>query len=232
MSGPARAPRPSGAAMRFDDAEATTVLLVRHGETTLTQGKAMSGSSVPGPGLAPAGRVQAAKAADLLFRVGRTVWPDLHHPSALHASPMVRTQESARAVSRRLGLVVQTDDAFAECDFGRWEGLTAPEIDERWPGDLRRWYEDPTFRAPDGESLADVGARVEEGLAAVHAGGLGRSVVVVSHAMAIRAAVGLTLGIPAGRWAWLRILPASVSVVRWWADGSREAVVVGLPTDL
>lgn len=230
--GPPRAPRPSGAAMRFDDAESTTVLLVRHGETALTQGKAMSGSSVPGPGLAPSGRVQVAKAADLVFRVGRAVWPDLHHPSALHASPMVRTQESAAAVGRRLGLPVTTDEAFAEADFGRWEGLTVAQIEERWPGHLRRWYEDATVAAPDGESLRDVGARVEVGLERLLAGGVGRSVVVVSHAMAIRAAVGVTLGVPAARWAWLRILPASVTVLRWWADGSREAVVVGMPTDL
>lgn len=218
--------------MRFDDAESTTVLLVRHGETELTRSKAMSGSSVPGPGLAPAGRVQAARAADLVFRVGRTVWPDLHHPSALHASPMVRTQESARAVGRRLGLPVTTDDAFAESDFGRWEGLTVPQVEERWPGELRRWYEEPSRPAPGGESLDDVGVRVEAGLERLLAGGVGRSVVVVSHAMAIRAAVGVTLDVPASRWTWLRILPSSVTVLRWWADGSREVVVVGMPTDL
>src|SRR5690606_16053507 len=143
------------------------------------------GSSVPGPGLAAAGRVQVAQGADLIFRTARALWPDLHHPSAPHASPMARTPESARAVSRRPGLPVETDGAFAECDFGHWEGLTVPEIEQTWPGDLRRWYEDPTFPAPGGESLEQVGARVEEGLRRLHEGGVGRSVVVVSHAMAI-----------------------------------------------
>lgn len=230
--GPPRAPRPSGAAMRFDAAESLTVLLVRHGETAHTQSKAMSGSSVPGPPLAPAGRIQAAKAADLVFRVGRSVWPDVHHPSALLASPMVRTQETAAAVGRRLGLHVVTDAAFAECDFGAWEGRTAAEIEAEAPGSLREFYETPSVAAPGGEALLDVGRRVGAGLEGLLDGGVGRTVVVVSHAMAIRAAVGVTLGVPAEHWGWVRVLPGSVTALRWWADGSREAVVVGMPTDL
>ncbi|WP_034222033.1 bifunctional RNase H/acid phosphatase [Actinotalea ferrariae] len=229
-SGPA--PRPSGSAMRFDDVEPLTVLLVRHGETDLTLTRALSGSSVPGPSLARSGRVQAARAADLVHRVGRAVWPDLRYPTHVVASPMVRTQETAAAIGRRIGQHVHTDAAFAEVDFGDWEGLGVDEVDERWPGQLRRWYEDPTVAAPGGESLAAVGVRVQAGLEALLQAGTGRTVVVVSHAMAIRAAVGVTLGMPAHAWPWLRVLPASVSVVRWWPDGMREAVTVGLPTDL
>ncbi|WP_250448003.1 histidine phosphatase family protein [Actinotalea sp. C106] len=230
-SGGARERRPSGAAMRFDDAEPVSVVLMRHGETTLTRSKAMSGSSVPGPSLAPAGRVQAAQAADLVFRVGRELWPDLPHPSALVASPMVRTQETATAVGRRLGLPVQTDAAFAECHFGDWEGLPVAEVEDGRPGELRRWYEDTAVRAPGGESLDDVGERVGAGLQALLDGGVGRTVVVVSHAMAIRAAVGRTLGMPGSAWSWLRVLPASATVLRWWPDGSRELVALGMPSD-
>ncbi len=217
--------------MRFDDAEPLTVVLVRHGETPLTVGKAYSGSGVPGPGLTAHGRVQAAHAADLVFRIGRTVWPDLPHPSELTASPMVRTQETAGAVSRRLGLLVAVEPAFAECDFGEWEGRSGAEIDARWPGDLRRWYADPAFRAPGGESLEDVGSRVHGGLVRLLADGVDRTVVVVSHTIAIRAAVGTTLGAPPSGWSSVRIPAASVTVLRMWQDGGREVVVAGMPTD-
>lgn len=229
---PLRERRPSGAAMRFDDAEPVTVVLVRHGETELTRSKAMSGSSVPGPGLSTAGRVQAARAADLVFRVGRQVWPDLPHPSRVVASPMVRTQETAAAAGRRLGLPVETDAAFAEADFGRWEGLSTEEVRRDDADTLRRWYQDGTVRAPDGESLEDVGRRVGAGLAGLGETALGRTVVVVSHAMAVRAALGVTLRAPVASWTGLRVTAGSVSVVRWWADGGREVVVAGLPTDL
>lgn len=224
--------RPSGAAMRFDDTEPLTVILVRHGETDLTLTRALSGSSVPGPPLARSGRVQAAKAADLVHRVGRAVWSDLPYPGHVVASPMVRTQETAAAIGRRIGQRVRTDPAFAEVDFGDWEGLAVADVETRWPGQLQRWYEDPTVAAPGGESMSAVGRRVEAGLEGLLRGGTGRTVVVVSHAMAIRAAVGVSLGVPAHAWPWLRVLPASVSVVRWWPDGMREAVAIGMPTDL
>ncbi|MCL3860679.1 bifunctional RNase H/acid phosphatase [Actinotalea sp. K2] len=223
--------RPSGSAMRFDDTEPVTVVLIRHGETTLTRSKALSGSSVPGPPLAAAGRVQAARAADLTFRIGRSIFTDLPHPGVLLASPMVRTQETAGAVARRLGLPVALAEAFAESDFGDWEGLSVEAVEDGWPGHLRRWYEEPSVTAPGGESLEDVGRRVRAGLQELVDGGVDRTVVVVSHAMAIRAAIGVTLGIPATAWCWLRVLPASVSVLRWWPDGTREAVVIGLPTE-
>ncbi|WP_199421951.1 bifunctional RNase H/acid phosphatase [Actinotalea solisilvae] len=228
----ARAPRPSGAAMRFDGAEPLTVVLVRHGETPMTASKAYSGGAVPGPSLTSTGRIQAAKAADTIFRTGRTLWPDLPHPSALHASPMVRTQETAGAVSRRLGLEVEVDAAWAECDFGAWEGLTAAEIEERWPGDLRRWHVDAEFPAPGGESIEDVGVRVSGALERLRDEGVDRTVVVVSHSVAIRAAIGVTLGAPSSVWSSVRVGPASLTIVRLWADDQREVAVVGMPTDL
>lgn len=218
--------------MRFDDEEPLTVVLIRHGETPMTRTKAYSGSSVPGPGLTSTGRIQAAQAADLTFRIGRGLWPDLPHPSALVASPMVRTQQTAAAVGRRLGLPVMADPAFAECDFGEWEGLQADEIDRRWPGDLRRWHVDAAFQAPGGESIEDVGARVGAGVEGLLDEGVDRTVVVVCHSVVIRAAIGVVLGAPSSVWAAIRVAPASVSIVRLWADGAREVAVVGMPTDL
>ncbi len=229
---PLRVRRPSGAAMRFDDDEPLTVVLLRHGETAMTASKAYSGSGVPGPPLSPTGRIQAAQAADLVFRIGRDVWDDLPHPRRLLASPMVRTQETARAVGRRIGATVETEPGFAECDFGAWEGRTAAQIEDGWPGQLRRWHTDAAFPAPGGESIEDVGRRVRAALDGLLAQGVDRTVVVVSHSVAIRAAIGVTLGAPSSVWAAVRVAPASVSILRLWEDGQREVAVVGMPTDL
>ena len=229
--GTARERRPSGAFVRFDDEEPLTVVLVRHGETAMTTAKAYSGSSVPGPSLSAHGRTQAAQAADLAFRVGREVWPDLPRPTALVASPMVRTQETAAAIGRRLGLSVTTDPAFAEADFGEWEGRVADDIEVGWPGALRRWHHEADYPAPGGESMDDVGDRVRAGLERLLAGGVDRTVVVVSHSVAIRSAIGVTLGVPSSVWGAVRVAPASLSIVRWWPDGAREVAVVGMPTD-
>lgn len=230
--------RPSGAAVRFDDAPALTVVLVRHGQTPLTVAGAFSGSSVPGPSLTARGRTQAAQAADLVFRVGRQAWPDLPRPTTIVASPMVRAQETARAVGRRLGVHVTTDDRFAEVDFGEWEGLTAAEVDAAWPGRLHAWHTTGTTAAPGGESYADVGARVWHGLQDLvdtllpGAGPAGRTAVVVGHAVQVRAAIGTAIGAPPAQWSRVRVPPASVSILRLWPDGTSELTAQGVPSDL
>ncbi|MHA7134218.1 bifunctional RNase H/acid phosphatase [Oerskovia turbata] len=223
--------RPSGARARFDGAEPLTVVLVRHGQTPLTVAGAYSGSSVPGPSLTARGRVQAAQAADLVHRIGRDRWPDLPKPSEIVASPMVRAQETARSVGRRLGLHVRTDERFAEVHFGEWEGLTAAQIAERWEGQPEKWLLSGTDVAPGGEAMVDVGDRVWAGLQDLLAQGTGRTVVVVGHAVQVRAAVGRAIEAPPTRWAGLRVPPGSVSIVRLWADGATELTVLGCPTE-
>lgn len=175
--------------------------------------------------------MQAAQAADLVHRIGRDRWTDLPKPSEIVASPMVRAQETARAVSRRLGLHVTTDERFAEVHFGEWEGLTAGQIAERWEGHPERWLMSGTEVAPGGESMADVGDRVWAGLQDLLARGTGRTVVVVGHAVQVRAAVGRAIDAPPSRWAGFRVPPGSVSIVRLWADGATELTVVGCPSE-
>ncbi|MFI2752410.1 bifunctional RNase H/acid phosphatase [Cellulomonas sp. P22] len=226
-----RAGRPSGAAPRFDDAEPVTVVLVRHGETSMTVAGGYSGSSEPGPPLSAHGRRQAAAAADLVERVGRDMWGDIPYPSELIASPMVRTQETAAILGARLGLPVEVVEIVKEADFGAWQGLTAAEIEERWPGQLEPWHSRADVRPPDGESIVDVGIRVRQVFDDLLAGGVDRTVVVVSHAVTIRAAVGTAMGAQPSSWSQLRVAPASVSIVRLFEDGRSEVAVVGVPSE-
>ncbi|MBO0900053.1 histidine phosphatase family protein [Cellulomonas sp. zg-ZUI22] len=226
-----RADRPSGSVPRFDDDEPTTVVLVRHGQTTMTVSRGYSGSSEPGPSLDERGRLQAAAAAALVHRVGRDLWGDIDYPSEIVASPMVRTQETAAVMAERLGLSVRTDAAFREAHFGHWQGLTSEQIEERWPGRLEPWHTTGRLRPPGGgESIEDVGVRLRAGLDALRAGG-SRTVVVVSHAVAIRAALGVTLGADPGTWSQLRVAPASVSIIRLFGDRRDEIAVAGAPSE-
>ncbi|WP_136519708.1 histidine phosphatase family protein [Cellulomonas telluris] len=225
------APRAHGAPVRFDAAEPVTVVLVRHGQTTMTVSRGYSGSSEPGPPLDETGRAQAAAAGALVHRVGRDLWGDIAYPSELVASPMVRTQETAAVIADVLGLPVRTDAAFQEADFGDWQGLTAEEIEERWPGQLEPWHTSGRLRPPGGgESIEDVGVRLRAGLDSLQTGGP-RTVVVVSHAVAIRAALGVTMGADPGTWSQLRVAPASVSIIRLYEDKRDEIAVAGAPSE-
>lgn len=219
----------SGALARYDGAVPATVVLVRHGVTPLTEAGALSGGDVPGPSLTTVGQRQAAQAADVVFRIGKDRWPDLPRPDSLVASPMVRAQETAAAVGRRIGARARTEQRFAEVRFGDWEGLVPEQVHEGWPGDLLRWVTEGTFAPPGGESYADLGARVQPALEEVAADAVGSTAVVVAHAAVIRALVGLALEAPPNAWGRVRIPPCSLSVLRIWPDGAREVTAVGFP---
>jgi len=227
----ARARRPSGAGVRFDEEQPVTVVLVRHGETTMTVSRGYSGSGEPGPPLNDHGVRQAHAAADLVDRIGRDVWGDIEYPSEVIASPMVRTQQTGRIIGERLGLPVRTDAVFQEANFGEWQGLTAEEIEERWPGQLEPWHTKADVRPPGGESIAEVGDRVRRGLDELRAAGGDRTVVVVSHAVSIRAALGVTMGAQPSSWSQLRVAPASVSIIRLFTDRRDEIAVAGAPSE-
>jgi broad specificity phosphatase PhoE/ribonuclease HI len=216
--------------LRFDDAQPLTVVLVRHGETPMTVSRAYSGSSVEGPPLTERGRQQAVRAAALVEAITEDEWGDVPRATEVLASPMVRTQETAAIIAERVGLPVRTEPLVAECDFGEWEGLVAAEIERRWPGDLERWHVDATFRAPGGESIEDVGRRMHAALEGLRSGGVGRTVVVVTHSVSVRSAVGVAIGANSSSWARIRVAPASVSIIRLWADGGTEVTVVGAPS--
>ena len=150
-----------------------------------------------GPPLNAAGRVQAAQAADAVYRVGRQTWVALPPVTRILASPLQRTQDTAGALGRRLGLKVEIDERAREVDFGAWQGLTAQEAFDR-DGDLIRQWDDGEVRAPGGESLSDVVARMRafaEELCAEHAlaratDDVPRTLAIVSHSVAIKSFVG------------------------------------------
>jgi probable phosphoglycerate mutase len=191
-----------------------------------------------------AGRIQAAKAADAVYAIGRRDWPSAAKASRVFASPMVRTQETAAAIGRRLGLHPETEDRLREIHFGAWEGRTAEEISADDPQIMHRWRfgEIP---AEGGESFGDVGARVDRlmvDLAAAHARAARdgadeqRTWVAVSHAVAIKCVVGTSMGMPSDRWGAIWPVPASLTMIqlRVSTDGEiveRHLMSVGSPTD-
>ena len=81
----------------------TLVLLVRHG-TTPSTGTILPGRA-PGLHLSEAGQAQALSAAARIAEIDPA-------PSAIYASPLERTQETARPIARRLGLRVNDSESL------------------------------------------------------------------------------------------------------------------------
>ena len=198
-----------------DHGAATTLLLLRHGQTALSVDRRFSGRG--NPPLTELGHRQAAEAADRLARV---------RVDAVVSSPLARTRQTAVAVAGRLGLPVTVDDGWVELDFGSWEGLSYAEVRARDPEGLAGWFDLVDGGPADGpaphggETFAQVAARVATAREALVAAYPGRTVVVVSHVTPIKL-VGrqvLGAGLHALATMWLDL--ASLSEVRVFADGT------------
>jgi probable phosphoglycerate mutase len=161
-------------------------LLVRHGVTGTT-GKVLPGRA-PGLHLSAQGHEQAQRAAE---RLGELATP----PRALYASPLERTRETAAPIARALGLRVRTERGLLECDFGEWTGKTLASL--RKKPEWRAVQHSPsTFRFPHGESFTEMQLRMWTTLERLAESHHGESIVVVSHADTIKAAVTYALGVP------------------------------------
>jgi probable phosphoglycerate mutase len=164
----------------------TTVLLVRHGATPTT-GQVLPGRA-PGLHLSDVGRAQADAVAQRLGELTR-------RPAALYASPLERARETAAPIGRVLGLRPVVERGLLECDFGAWTGERLSRLRRRsaWRGVQ---HSPSTFAFPDGESFAEMQSRVWSTISRLARAHRNRSVVAVSHADPIKAAVTFALGVP------------------------------------
>jgi broad specificity phosphatase PhoE len=123
-----------------------TLILTRHGRAAADD--IMLGGQLDVP-LTADGRAEAQALGRRLagVRIDRIV-----------ASPMARTLETAQVVAA--GRPIEVDERLRELDYGRWEGLTYPEVDAHDPELRARWEHDPAAtHAPGGESGDDVATR-------------------------------------------------------------------------
>jgi probable phosphoglycerate mutase len=186
----------------------TTALLLRHGETPLSIEKRFSGRG--DAALTERGHAQAEAAAERLADLAI---------DAIVASPLRRTQQTAAAVAAALDLPVETEDGFAETDFGEWEGLTFGEVGKADPDHLRTWLDDPRVAPPGGESMASTAARAAEARAKVIAAYPGKTVLVVTHVTPIKCLLRDAIGAPMDAVFRLHLDPASLSAIDWREDG-------------
>lgn len=206
--------------------QATLLLLVRHGETTTT-GKVLPGRA-RGLHLSDRGRQQAEAAA---ARLAGLKGPNGDGIAALYASPLERTRETARPIGQVLGLRPRVSKGLIECDFGSWTGGRLAEL-RKLPEWSRIQTRPAGFRFPDGESFVEMQTRIWlelQRLAELHAGS---SIVAVSHADPIKAAVAMALGLHLDSFQRLVISPCSITPVLFTADGPVVLAVNSTGDDL
>ncbi|HET9667336.1 MAG TPA: MSMEG_4193 family putative phosphomutase [Desertimonas sp.] len=184
----------------------TRVLLVRHGLTEST-GSVLPGRA-PGLNLSDTGRTQAQRTAELISD-GNTI-------DAVYTSPLERARQTAAPIATATGCRAKVDRGLIECDFGEWTGqqLSALMKKPAWTTVQRA---PSSFRFPDGESFVEMQLRMVstiERLRNAHPGG---TIVCVSHADPIKAAIAQSIGTHLDLFQRIVISPASVSVLAFLA---------------
>jgi probable phosphoglycerate mutase len=191
----------------------TVILLVRHGRTPTT-GTVLPGRA-PGLHLSEDGRAQAESVAARIAALGTT---GRRPPAAVYASPLERTMETAAPIARALGVRVRRDRGLLECDFGQWTGsrLAVLARKREW-NQVQRWPSG--FRFPGGESFTEMQTRVTDALAKLSERHRGETIVAVSHADPIKAAVASAAGTPLDLFQRFTVAPCSVSSLAYTPSG-------------
>lgn len=180
----------------------TVILLVRHGQTPTT-GKLLPGRA-PGLHLAEAGQQQAQRAAERIAALAKV--------DAIYASPLERARETAAPIAAARGLKVRIDRGLLECDFGDWTGAELKALMQlpEWATVQRA---PSTFTFPGGESFTAMQHRIVGALDRIRAAHPGGTVVCVSHADPIKAAVAHALGTHLDLFQRIVVSPCSVTAI-------------------
>jgi broad specificity phosphatase PhoE len=187
----------------------TTIHLVRHAVHDRLD-RVLCGR-MQGVALSAQGRAQAAALAARFAKEPIT---------AIYASPIERARETAEPIAERLGCTVQVREAFTEIDLGSWAGRAFDDLrdDPVW----ERWNTARSVtRPPGGETMLEAQVRIVAGLERLCAEHPAESVVVVSHADMIKAALAYHLGLPLDAILRFEIGPASVSTLLVGAWGAK-----------
>jgi probable phosphoglycerate mutase len=168
----------------------THLIAIRHGETEWNSEGRFQGHL--NSTLNREGRAQAQALAE---RMSREPF-DL-----LLSSDLGRALQTASAVAMRTGHEIVVEPRLRERRMGIFQGLTAQEVEQRYPGDYARFKSrDPDYVIPDGESMRQLYQRSVACITELAERHAGLTLAAVSHggvlAMLYRHAKAMPLDAP------------------------------------
>ena len=167
----------------------TTLLFIRHAETVLAG--TFCGSSNP-----PLNDRGQSQLPTLLTRLTP------FQIDAVYSSDLLRAQQTAAPLATARNLSVHLTPALREIDFGQWESLTWPQIEQRNQLFAQRWLaEFPALPAPDGESFSVFRQRILTELTRLRTLAATQNLAIVTHAGVLRILLEDLCQLPAAQ-AW------------------------------
>jgi len=144
--------------------------------------------------------------------------------SACYTSDLSRCAIGAEIIGSRLGLTPVRERDLRELDIGIWEGKSWAELMEEYPQEWRAGLADITnYRAPGGESLADLSNRVMPVVTEIANRHRGEEVLVVAHGGTNRVILLNAIGAPLASLFNIEQVYCCLNIIDYYADG--KAVV-------
>lgn len=151
--------------------------------------------------------------------------PDLI--TALYTSDLVRTVRGGEILGPYLGVEPVAVPQLRELDCGQWQGLSMTEIQEKRPEEWAARLADlEHFRAPGGESLGDLAARVLPVLEEIVQRHRGEEILVVAHGGVNRVILMDAIGAPLGSFFSIDQRYCCLNLIDYWADGNKVVQLV------
>jgi broad specificity phosphatase PhoE len=162
------------------------IYIARHGETTWNEEGRIQGRS--DPGLSQRGYAQSL---GLLHQLKDRPL------SAIYASTLQRSVQTAQPIASQLGLPIQRQPELDEIAFGILEGKNLYHFDEALKMEWDRFKDNRfAYRIPGAENYADVANRIrpfEERLLQNHEG---QEILIVGHRVVNRLLIGMLMEYP------------------------------------
>lgn len=150
--------------------------LLRHGKTTA--GSAYIGST--DVALTAQGMAQMQHSVDQALADGK-------HWDLIVSSPLIRCAHFAQSLATELKLELVIEKELAEYHFGDWEGDTALQVMDKYPGKLEAFWQDPVNNVPhNAEDLIAFSQRIDQLIAALDSEYAGRQLLLICHGGVMR----------------------------------------------
>ena len=179
------------------------LLLVRHGETELKSSERLWGHTdvkLDALGLRQAERLRDRLAVEKI--------------DAIYSSNLQRALVTAEIIASRHQLGVTACAELREFNYGKIEGLNHEEIKELYPEFYKSMMQrSPNLRFPDGESIGELGNRVNKFMDRLKKHTPEQTILIVAHFGVLRTLICQLLSIELGqRWQFYLDL-ASLSIL-------------------
>ena len=189
----------------------TTVLLVRHGQTSSNVTGFYMGWS--DEDLNEVGYTQARSLSSRLASLPI---------ASVYTSPLRRAYTTAAILAEPHKLELKFSDDLTEIRLGDWQGLHMDEIKRRWPELWQQSRIDPSeLTMPNGESFGQVTERAVRAFEMVVKANQGKLVAIVTHDVIIRVLAAYILGVSNSIYRRFEINNTSLSVIGVANNNSR-----------